>query len=127
MFVYIGDVTDPSTISDWLDLRRHSSEFITHPNSQEENSHIKDYSFHVISIVSPPVYSCHHNFIHFSRGRTIIIQQLKELFLPQMLKIILDTKVLKMTAELRKISYTYIVTFMFNFDGISRTVTGWPY
>ena len=33
------------TIRDWLDRRRHFAEFITHPNSQKGNSHLKDYSY----------------------------------------------------------------------------------
>ena len=41
------------TIFDWPDLRRHYSEFLTHPNSQEENSPVKDYSFHAVSDTHP--------------------------------------------------------------------------
>ena len=42
------------TILDWPDLRCYYSEFITHHNSQEENSHVKDYSLIAMSIILDP-------------------------------------------------------------------------
>ena len=58
MFVYIGDVSDHH--DPWLSRSTtplfwiHYSEFITHPNSQEENSHVKEYSFLAQSALAFP-------------------------------------------------------------------------